>query len=188
MTSLEEFEDTTLIERTLAGEEDCFAILMNRHAAPVKRHTSSMLRNSDETDDVVQDVILKTWLHLSSFRGESSFRSWMTRIAINQSLMLYRKRRSRPIFSPAEVDIPAAEQNAPDRVALRQENIRRVWRAAARLPEQYRQVLLMRDIEEKNSQETTESLGLTVGAVKSRLFRARAMLSVHLRAESACWC
>lgn len=121
MTELEAYEHTALIEPTLAGHTDCFAVLMNRHAASVKRYIGPFLRNSDENDDVIQEVMLKTWRHLSSFRGECSFRSWMIRVATNESLMFYRKRRTRPPLCHNEIDIPAPEQDSPHRAAVRRE-------------------------------------------------------------------
>jgi RNA polymerase sigma-70 factor (ECF subfamily) len=169
-----------LIERTLAGESDCFNVLMKRHAGPVGSRISPMLRNSEDKDDVIQDVMFKAWRKLSSFRGESSFRTWMTRVAVNEALMSHRKRRPSCEVDPDTLKSPA---ESPFQAAARREAACRVRGAAARLPQHYRHVLILRDIEDLDLRETASCLGLSMPAVKSRLFRARRLLSVTLRSE-----
>jgi RNA polymerase sigma-70 factor (ECF subfamily) len=78
--SIATFEDNTLIELTLAGQAECFTILMDRHLAAVKRHIGSTAPNATDVEDILQEVLLKVWRHLSTFRSESSFRTWMTRL------------------------------------------------------------------------------------------------------------
>ena len=141
-----------------------------------------MLRNSEDKDDLIQDVMLKTWRHLSSFRGESSFRTWIHRIAINEVLMSFRKRRAWPSCK-ADLDTLKSTAECPFQAVARRETARRVRGAAGRLPQQYRQVLIMRHLEGLNVRETADSLGLSVQAVKSRLFRARVQLSAALQSE-----
>lgn len=88
--TLTTLEDSTLIKLTLAGQSECFTVLMDRHLSVIRRRVAYLLRNSSDADDVLQDVLLKVWCHLSTFRAESSFRTWMTRIAINEARMLQR--------------------------------------------------------------------------------------------------
>jgi len=178
----EDCDDSALIERTVAGETDCFAVLMKRHASSVRRHISPMLGGSEDKDDVIQEVMFKAWRHLSSFRGECNFRTWLTRVAINEALMSYRKRRARPSCE-ADLDTLKSTAESPFQVVARRETTRRVRGATAQLPLQLRNVLILRHIKEQNLQETADSLGLSVSAVKSRLYRARIRLSVALRAE-----
>jgi RNA polymerase sigma-70 factor, ECF subfamily len=87
------FDDNALISMTLAGQPECFAVLMDRHLFAVKRQVFSMLRNTIDADDLVQEVLLKVWRSLSTFRSEASFRTWMTRVAINEVLQWYRRER-----------------------------------------------------------------------------------------------
>src|SRR5580692_8916554 len=93
-------EDSTLIEMALAGQSECFTLLMDRHLVAVRRRICSMVRSAADADDVIQEVLLKVWLHLSTFRSESSFRTWLTRVAINEVLQSYRKERRMPFRQP----------------------------------------------------------------------------------------
>jgi RNA polymerase sigma-70 factor (ECF subfamily) len=182
MTRNEDCEDRVLIERTLAGETDCFDALMKRHVSAVKRQISPMLPNPEDRDDVMQEVMFKAWRHLAGFRGECSFRTWMSRVAINEALMNYRK-RMRLSSCETDPDTLMSATESPFQTIVRRENARRVRGAVARLSRRCRHVLILRDMEGLNLRETADSLGLTVPAVKSRLFRARIRLSAALRAE-----
>lgn len=82
---LASFEDSVLIKLALAGQSECFTVLMDRHIVSVKRCIGSMVRSAADAEDLVQDVVLKVWRHLSTFRPESSFRTWLTRVAINEA-------------------------------------------------------------------------------------------------------
>ena len=88
---LKTFEDSVLIRLTLAGESEWFMVLANRYLPSVRKRLTAMVRNSADVDDLLQDVLLKVWRHLSTFRSQSSFRTWMTRVAINEALQLYRQ-------------------------------------------------------------------------------------------------
>ena len=90
-------QDSILIERTLAGQNECFAVLMNRHMTAVRGRVKSMVRNKSDEDDLVQETFLKAWRHLSSFRSDASFRTWITRVATNEVLQQYRRDRRTPI-------------------------------------------------------------------------------------------
>ena len=95
--ALATFEDSALIKMALAGQTDCFTVLTNRHLPAVRRHIVSIVPNTTDGEDLLQEVLLKVWLHLSTFRSESSFRTWMTRVAINEALQSYRRERCRPL-------------------------------------------------------------------------------------------
>ena len=94
------FDDSTLITLALAGQAECFATLMDRHIAFVKRRIYSMVRNAHDADDLLQEVQLKVWRRLSTFRFESSFRTWIIRVAINEVLQLYRREKRRSVCQP----------------------------------------------------------------------------------------
>src|SRR5260370_12130487 len=108
------FEDSALIKLALAGQTECFAVLMDRHLAPIRRRIGSMVRNTTDADDLLQEVLLKVWIHLSTFRSESSFRTWMTRVAINEALQSFRRERCRPLCqSVRDLDALASHGESP---------------------------------------------------------------------------
>jgi RNA polymerase sigma factor (sigma-70 family) len=181
-TPLAMFEDNTLIKLALAGHAECFTVLMDRHLFAVRRHIGSMVRDATDTDDLVQEVLLKIWRHLSTFRSESSFRTWMTRVAINEVLQSYRRKQRSPLFRAlGDLDAIASPGDCPHKSLARAEATKTVRHAVAELPARYRQVLILRDLEQLSERETAESLQSTISAVKTRLFRARLLLSAALR-------
>jgi RNA polymerase sigma-70 factor (ECF subfamily) len=182
MTStLATFEDSTLIKLALAGHVECFTALMDRHIAAVRRRIFSMVRNTNDADDLLQEVLLKVWCHLSTFRSESTFRTWVIRVAINQVLQSYRREKRRSLCEILDLDIFPCAGESPLETVARTETVRTVRRAVAALPSKYRQVLILRDLEELSDRQTAQSLELSVPAVKTRLFRARLMLLAALR-------
>ena len=96
VSPLATYEDEVLIQMAVAGRNDCFSLLMCRHLAAVKKQIRFLISNEADVEDVVQEVVLRVWLHLPTFRSESNLRTWMIRIGINQARQLYRWRKSRP--------------------------------------------------------------------------------------------
>lgn len=177
-TTFATFEDSALIKLALAGQAECFTVLMDRHLAAIRRRISSMVRNPADAEDVLQEVSLKVWRRLSTFRSESSFRTWMTRVAINEALQLFRQEQRRPpCLALDNLESLASTDESPHQSFSRVETTRAVRRAVAELPAQYKDVLILRDLRELSARETAQSLEATVPAVKTRLFRARLMLS-----------
>lgn len=177
--------DSRLIELALAGEPECFTILMDRHLTAVKRHIQSMVRSSAETDDLAQDVVLKVWRRLATFRGESSFRTWMTRVAVNEVFQLCRRQQRQPSFQePDCLTTVASADESPHQAFVRVEEMQAVRNAVGKLPAIYSRVLVLCEIEELSLQETAERLQASIPAVKTRLFRARRMLQVALKRSS----
>ena len=182
MTSIATLDDSTLIKLALAGQVECFAALMDRHMAAVRRRILSMVRNTDDTDDLLQEVQLNVWRHLSAFRSECTFRTWVIRVAINQVLQSYRREKSRAICQPLiDMDVLPAGSESPHQSMVRAEATEMVRRAVSKLPPKYRQVLVLRDLQEFTERETAHSLELSIPAVKSRLLRARLKLLAALR-------
>jgi RNA polymerase sigma-70 factor, ECF subfamily len=175
-------EDSALIEMALAGQSECFTLLMDRHLAAVRRRIRSMVRSAEDLDDLLQEVLLKVWLHLSTFRSESSFRTWMTRVAINEALQANRREQSRPPRSQElrDLDTFASHVESPYRSLARTEAIQAVRKVVMKLPAKYRQVLILRDLDQRNTLETAKWLQASVPAVKTRLQRARLMLLAGL--------
>ena len=174
---LASFEDSTLIKLALEGQTECFAVLMDRHSIAVRKCIASMVGNATDAEDLLQEVLLKVWRHLSTFRSESSFRTWMTRVAINEALQFYRRERCRPTCQPlTDLDAFATPSESPHISFARVQATQAVRNAVLRLPDKYRQVLILRDLEELSARETAQWLQSSVPAVKTRLFRARLML------------
>jgi RNA polymerase sigma-70 factor (ECF subfamily) len=176
-------EDSTLIEMALAGQNECFTILMDRHLAAVRRRIRSMVRSAADLDDVLQEVLLKVWLHLSTFRSESSFRTWLTRVAINEALQAHRREQCRPPRTQElrDLDTFASSDESPYRSLARTEVIHAVRNAVMKLPAKYRQVLILHDLDQLNTIETAQSVQASIPAVKTRLVRARLMLLTGLQ-------
>ena len=180
--SIATFEDSTLIKLALAGQAECFSVLMDRHLGTVKRRIESIAPNATDLDDILQEVLLKVWRHLATFRSECSFRTWMTRVAMNEVLQSYRMKRRNPLCQAlGDLDAFASQVESPHQSFARREATKTVRSAVAGLPAKYRQVLILRDIEQLTAGETAESLQSTIPAVKTRLFRARLMLSEALK-------
>jgi RNA polymerase sigma-70 factor (ECF subfamily) len=176
------YEDSTLIKLTLRGQPECFAALMDRHSAAVRRRIAALVRNPADTDDLFQEVALKVWLHLSTFRSESSFRTWVARVATNEALQSYRRQQSRPLCRPlGDHEAFASPGETADRSLARDEAVKAVRVAIAELPERYRQVIILRDLEQHSTRETAKSLHSSIPAIKARLFRARFMLLTLLQ-------
>jgi RNA polymerase sigma-70 factor, ECF subfamily len=186
--SLLALPDRSLIERTLAGESDCFTVLMDRHVAAVRRRIKLMVWNPADQDEIVQETFFKAWRSLSSFRFDATFRTWIVRVAINETLQHYRRDRcNSTVLAAGGIDEFASQHDLPDKALERVEERRIVHAAVAKIPKQYRLVLILRDLDELTQQETAERLQSSVAAVKTRLFRARRMLSraVRVRERSA---
>jgi len=175
-------EDATLIRLTLAGQAECFAVLMDRHLGAVRKRIGAMVRNPADVDDLSQEVSLKVWRNLAQYRSEASFRTWMTRVAINETLQSHRREKRRPVCqSISDLNGLAASGESPHQALARAEGIQVVRRAVAGLARKHRQVLILRDLEQLNARDTAQSIQSSIPAVKSRLFRARLKLSEALQ-------
>jgi RNA polymerase sigma-70 factor (ECF subfamily) len=174
---LSTFEDNALIKLALAGQAECFTVLMNRHLPAVRRRIGSIVRNTADVEDLLQEVLLKVWRHLSTFRSQSSFRTWMTRVAINEVLQSYRREQHRPICqSLGDFDTFPSRDESALQYLTRAETTRLVRKAVVELPAKYRQVLILREFDQLSVVEIARSLHSSIAAVKTRLFRARLML------------
>jgi RNA polymerase sigma-70 factor (ECF subfamily) len=181
-TSLATFEDSTLIKLTLAGQAECFTVLIDRHWVAVRKRIYSMVRNATDADDVLQEVLLKVWRHLSTFRSESSFRTWMISVATNEAMQLYRRERSRAVCQPLrDLDAFASPVESQHQTLARVEIARAVRSAIVGLPAKYREVLILCDLDQLTAREAAQWLQSSVPAVKTRLFRARLMLLAELQ-------
>ena len=175
-----------LIRRILAGERQLFHQLIRPCERSIYFLLYSLLRNEAEAEDAAQETAIKVYLNLHSYRGDSQFRTWVLSIARNEGLGRLRKQATRREDSlDAETDDQAGDytpailtswREVPLEAVERQELAAILRKAVDALPEIYRNVVLLRDIEEMDGRETAAALGITEGAVKVRLHRARALL------------
>jgi RNA polymerase sigma-70 factor, ECF subfamily len=182
--------DAEYIRRILAGERHLFHELIRPCERPIYFLLLSILKNEAEAEDVAQETAIKVFLNLRNFRGDSQFRTWVLSIARNEGLGRLRKlavRREDSLdagtdeqtgdYTPA---ILTSWREVPAEALERKELGEILRQAVEGLPEIYRNVMLLRDIEEMDVRETAHALGISEGAVKVRLHRARALLQRNL--------
>jgi RNA polymerase sigma-70 factor (ECF subfamily) len=182
--------DAECIRRILAGETNLFHDLIRPCERSIYFLLFSLLRNEAEAEDAAQETAIKVYKNLKNFRGDSQFRTWVLSIARNEGLGRLRKAASRREDSlDAETDdltgdytpaILTSWREVPNQALERKELGALLRKAIDGLPEIYRNVVLLRDIEEMDVRETAAVLGTTEGAVKVRLHRARALLQKEL--------
>jgi len=182
--------ETEQIRRILAGEKHLFHDLIRPCERAVYHLLFSLLKNEAEAEDAVQETVIKVYLNLHHFRGEAQFRTWVLSIARNEGLGRLRKqgiRKEESLDAAAEDQtgdytpaILTSWREIPTK-ALEQRELRDILRRAIEgLPEIYRNIIVLRDIEEMDIRETAAALGVSEGAVKVRLHRARGMLQKEL--------
>ncbi|HMO02927.1 MAG TPA: RNA polymerase sigma factor [Oligoflexia bacterium] len=186
--SLDKKDDNALVQNILNGDQASFNALMERYVNKVKNLAFKITRNEDDTDEVVQDVFVTIYRKADRFAGRSAFSSWLYRVAANSSFMLLRKKRRQGSgctdeFNPNIIErSELAESFAREieRYSVRYELREELERAIAELPEEYRTVFLLRDVDGLSNDQTAKVLDVTLPAVKSRLHRARLLLREKL--------
>jgi RNA polymerase sigma-70 factor (ECF subfamily) len=189
--------DAALLQRLRDGEDVAYEQLLQENTARMLAVARRFLRSEDDARDAVQDAFLSAFRALEKFEGQSRLSTWLHRITVNASLMKLRTRRRRPEESIDELLPGFLESGAPareiqpwsrpaDDLLESKENRVAVRGAIGRLPEKYRTVLMLRDIEDYSTEETANALDLSIPAVKTRLHRARqglkALLDPHFSA------
>lgn len=172
--------DESLVEETLLRPE-AFAELVARYQDRICNLAYRITGDAEESKDLAQETFIKAYTALTSFRKDARFSPWLYRIAINLCLN-YRKRRREKI-SIEEESVVDSTGLTPAEAAEQHETQQQVQQAILSLPESYRVVLVLRHINDLTYQEIAQALGIPVGTVKARLFRARQMLQERLRAE-----
>ena len=177
--------EVALIERIQRGERELFYELIQPYEKRVFVMVFTILRNEADAEDVAQEAFLKAFKHLSQFRAESRFSTWLIQVAINEARMWQRKRHleiMKPIEDSENEDGAYTPHDFADwreipSEALERKEIRdRLIAALGSLARKYREVFVLRDVQHMSIEETSEALGISVGAVKTRLLRARMML------------
>ena len=182
--------DADLLARLQARDAGAFELLMRRHNRRLFRVARSMLRDTAEAEDAVQEAYLAGFRSLAAFRGDASLATWLTRILVNQCMSRLRRSARRHNIVPMVAadalpmeegdtmpDEPLARHaEAPDRSLLRAEMRALLERRIDQLPDPYRVVFMMRSVEELTVEETAECLGIPEATVRTRHFRARSLL------------
>jgi len=183
-----------LVQRVQVGDSAAFRIIIQRNNRRLFRIARSILKNDSEAEDVVQEVYVRAFEHLSEFRGEAALATWLARIAINEAQG--RLRRQRPSVDLAVLDsggngvsevipFPLNPDSDPERVAAQREVRRLMEQAIDELPDAFRVVFVMRIVEGMSIEETASFLDLREETVKTRVHRARHLLRQALDAQLA---
>jgi RNA polymerase sigma-70 factor, ECF subfamily len=185
----EQHPDVALVERVRAGDVAAYDELVRKYERQVFRIAQHITQNREDAEDVMQDAFVKAFEKLDQFQGNSKFYTWLVRIAVNESLMRLRKRRTGRMVSIDE-DLQTDEGSVPRDFAdwapnpednYSQSELAEILRKTIQgLPPGFRVVFVLRDVDGLSTEETAETLGLSIPAVKSRLLRARLQLRERL--------
>src|SRR6266853_5547736 len=178
-----EVTEADLLERARQGDKEAFYNLVCPCEKAVYADAISILNNSADAEEVAQEAVLKAFTNLVSFRGEAKFSTWLIQITINESRLKLRKDR-RHLYESVDEQRANDEgeyfpkdfadwREVPSEALQRRELREALKQAIAHLPSMYREVLILRDVQQRSIQETAQILGLTEGSVKTRLLRAR---------------
>ena len=190
-------DDASLVRQVQSGRRDAFAVLMRRYNRRLYRTARAILKDDALAEDALQEAYVAAHRHLDEFRGDALLGTWLTRIVANQALQALRKLRREQVVVlfeepaderheyPSTAD-PIADSLAPgtpERTMLRAEMRRLIERKIDELPEGYRTVFMLREVEDMTVDETATALGIPGATVRSRLFRAKARLRESLAQE-----
>lgn len=185
----DEKSDKELVAEFKKGSLEAFEELVTRHETKVFNLAMRFTRNQEDAEEVLQDVFSTIYRKMDSFQGKSAFSSWLYRIVVNAAFMKLRKRKQHTTISIEDLS-PSSKQKyldnhslfgaRSDTMALNRELREVLQQAINRLPEQYRAVFVLRDVDGLSNQEVGEILKLSIPAVKSRLHRSRLMLRKKL--------
>ncbi|SPE25246.1 Sigma-24, ECF subfamily [Candidatus Sulfotelmatomonas gaucii] len=185
----ERWSDLEVIDRVKAGETALYEIIMRRYNQRLYRVARAILRDDAEAEDVMQDAYVRAYQHLYQYAGEAHFSIWLTRIAVNEALHRLRLRKRSQQLEDMEQEEEGTMSGAetspdPEHRASIAELGRLLEEAVLGLPDQYRAVVMMRDVEEMTTAETAAALDLTEQNVRVRLHRGHAMMrgSIFARA------
>jgi len=186
--ALASLDDAALAACVARDDHAAFEALMRRHNGRLFRVARAILKNETEAEDALQDAYLDGYRHMADFRGGAQLTTWLTRIVINQALMRLRRRRRDRVVVPLreppgtergdapDPEVADAALESPPAVVLRDELRRLLERRIDDLPVAFRTVFVMRDVEDMSVQETADCLAIPASTVRTRLFRARALL------------
>jgi RNA polymerase sigma factor (sigma-70 family) len=180
-------DDGDLVSRIGREDHGAFETLMRKYNGKLFRVARSILKDDSEAEDTLQDAYLDAYRHIGDFRGGSALGTWLTRIVINQALMRLRRQKRDRVVVPfgdqraaepaqAEVEVADEQSESPSNAAFRAEVRLMLERRIDELPLAFRTVFVMREVEDMTVEETADCLGIPAATVRTRLFRARALL------------
>jgi RNA polymerase sigma-70 factor, ECF subfamily len=182
-------DEGELVSRAQSGDNEAFAELVGRYQNKIYRLARNITQSNEDAEDVLQETFLKAYSHLDGFQRNSKFYTWIVRIAVNESLMKLRKRKSDRTV-PLDEPLDTGEESVAREIAVWDDNPEQRYsreemqeildEAVESLKPDFRTVFMLRDIEELSTEETAEALGISIPAVKSRLLRARLALREKL--------
>jgi RNA polymerase sigma-70 factor (ECF subfamily) len=185
---MEEEPDESLVTRAKSGDREAFEALVRRHHRRIYRTLFGITSSHEDAEDLTQATFMKAFQHLGSFQGAARWSTWLTRIAINEGLQ--RARGRKPVESLDEGGPDDDEEfrprqvrdwtDTPEQSVSRDEVRALVEKELMQLPEKYRTVVMLRDLEGLSTDDTAQAMGLGIAVVKTRLLRARLMLRERL--------
>ena len=188
------WDESGILEGLRQGDNDAFEQVFRRYGARMVATAKRLLGNEEDARDAVQEAMLSAFKAVRRFQGESQIGTWLHRIVVNAALMRLRTRKRKPEASIEDL-LPTYQSDGhrlmvqndlfPDEALERAQLLTLLRECAAELPEGYRQVYMLRDVEELSSEEVALAMGLTPNAVKIRLHRARQALMTLVRARYA---
>ena len=167
--------DEEVIKAVLAGEKRLYEVIMRKYNQRLYRIVMSVINDANEEEDIMQVAYIKAYEHLADFKFESAFSTWLTRIAINESLRCLRSKKQVAKLDSIE-NVKQANELTPIQNVMNKELQNLLENALVQLPEKYRLVFVMREVEDMSTMETMECLNLSESNVKVRLNRAKEML------------
>lgn len=181
--------EEALIEKAASGDGAAFTELMSQHEGRMYAVALRMCSNREDAQDCLQDAMLRVYRSLSSFKGQSSFSTWLYRITMNTCLDEIRRRKTRTAASLDDLLdsgwSPSDEYDVPEQHAVVSEQRRTIERAISELPEDMRSAVILRDVQGYSYDEIADMLEANIGTVKSRISRGRERLRMILRESKA---
>ena len=176
--------DDEVVRRVLDGDDALFEIVMRRYNQRLFRVVRAVVKDDSEAEDIIQEAYVRAYEHLSQFEGRAKFSTWLTKIAIYEAYARMRRFDYRNVDNVSEwedegVDVKSKERD-PEQQALNDELKRLLERAFDAIPDDYRSVFMLREIEGLSTAETAECLEISEDNVKTRLHRARALIQHEL--------
>lgn len=182
-----EMPDQEVVSRIIKGEKEWFEVLMRRYNQSLYRAVRSYLRDEADVEDVMQDAYIKAYQNLEQFRGDSSFSTWLIRVGVNEALQLIRKRKRQPL-APGETtewndriyELSPLNIMDPEKKAIQAETRLMIETAIDQLPEKYRVVYILKEVEGMKNPAIALALNISESNVKVRSHRGRNLLKEQL--------
>ncbi|MEG1769682.1 MAG: RNA polymerase sigma factor RpoE, partial [Comamonas sp.] len=185
--------DLQLVERTNAGDQRAFELLVIKYQRRIERLIARMVRDTDQVQDIAQETFIRAYRALHQFRGEAQFYTWLYRIAVNTAKKALLDMKRNPVVSESALRSQSDEDETsylgqelttdetPETVLAAQEIAQAVNDAMQALPEELRQAVTLREIEGLSYEEISAAMGCPIGTVRSRIFRAREAISARVK-------